>query len=173
MTGTGTSATLVTTGVGSGTINVTCGVVDDLGQAASAIATVTVVAPPAPPVAAAAVIPQTSQLCSVSFERDRKRPVRVDNEAKACLDDIALQLQRDSTSRLIIVGGFSRDEKARIAEERVLNESHYLIEQKGIDPQRIELRSGTGGGRVTANVFVPIGATYADDGSTILPLPTK
>ena len=173
VTGTGTSATLVTAGVGSGPITVTCGVVDDLGQAASAVATVTLIAPPPPPVANAAVIPQTSQLCSVSFERDRKRPVRVDNEAKACLDDIALQLQRDSTSRLIVVGGFSSDEKVRSAAERAGNESHYLIEQKGIDPQRIELRTGNAGGRVAANVFVPIGATYADDGSMIVPMTTK
>ena len=172
VTGTGTSATLATAGVGSGPITVTCGVVDDLGQSASAVTTVSVMAPP-PPVQQAAVIPQTSQLCSVSFERDRKRPVRVDNEGKACLDDIALQLQRDSTSRLIVVGGFTPDEKQRNATERVLNERRYLTEQKGIDPQRIELRTGTAGGRVAANVFVPIGATYADDGSTILDPTTK
>jgi len=36
----------------------------------------------------------------VSFERDATRPTRVDNEAKACLDDITLALQRSSDARL-------------------------------------------------------------------------
>ena len=173
VTGTGPSALLTTVGVGSGPINVTCSAVDDLGQSASAVATVTMMAPPPPPAPAAAVIPQTSNLCSVSFERDRKRPTRVDNEAKACLDDIALQLQRDSSSRLIVVGGFSPDEKAANAAERARNERRYLTDQKGIDAQRIELRTGNAGGRTAANVFVPVGATYADDGSTILDPATK
>lgn len=164
--GTGTSATLATAGVVPGPIAVTCGVVDDLGQSASAVATVNIMAPP--PVAVAAVIPQTTNLCSVSFERDRKRPVRVDNEGKACLDDIALQLQREPTGRLVIVGGFSADEKPRSATDRTINERRYLTEEKGIDPQRIELRVGTAGGRVATNVFVPIGATYAADGSTVI-----
>ena len=45
-----------------------------------------------------------SSLCSVSFERDAKRPTRVDNEAKACLDDVALALQRSSSAKLAMVG---------------------------------------------------------------------
>ena len=168
VTGTGTSATLATAGVGPGPINVTCSAVDDLGQSASAVTTVTIIAPPAPPAPVAAVIPQTSKLCSVSFERDRKRPVRVDNEGKGCLDDIALQLQRDTTGRLIIVGGYDTDEKSRSAADRSMNERRYLTEDKGIDPQRIEVRAGNGGGRIASNVLVPLGATYADDGSTVI-----
>ncbi len=65
----------------------TCNTVDDKGNTASATTSVTVIAPPPPPVPPA---PTASSLCSVSFERDAKRPTRVDNEAKACLDDIAL-----------------------------------------------------------------------------------
>ena len=164
--GTGTSATLTTAGVGPGSITVTCSAVDDLGQSASAVATVNITAPA--PVAAAAVVPQTANLCSVSFERDRKRPVRVDNEGKACLDDIALQLQREPAGRLVVVGGFSADEKPRSAADRSINERRYLTEEKGIDPQRIEIRAGTAGTRAAANVFVPIGATYKEDGSTIV-----
>ncbi|MGH9597459.1 MAG: hypothetical protein ACRD3K_11735, partial [Edaphobacter sp.] len=84
------TATLVTTGAPSGTIIVTCNVVDDLGKQASANTSVSVIAPPQP------VLPSVRNLCSISFERDRKRPVRVDNEAKGCLDEIALTLNRES-----------------------------------------------------------------------------
>src|SRR6266851_4604491 len=89
ITGTTGTATLNTSGATPGTIIVTCNVVDDLGKQATATTSVTITAPPPPPA------PQPSSLCSVSFERDRKRPVRVDNEAKGCLDEIALTLNRD------------------------------------------------------------------------------
>ncbi len=51
------------------------------------------------------------RLCSLSFERDARRPVRVDNEAKACLDDIALKLQSSSDAKLAIVGNEASTEK--------------------------------------------------------------
>ena len=48
----------------------------------------------------------------MSFERDAKRPERVDNEAKACLDDVALALQRSSDAKLALVGNEDAKEKA-------------------------------------------------------------
>ena len=118
------------------------------------------------------VAPQTSDLCAISFERDRRRPVRVDNEAKGCLDAIALQMKRDITGQLIIVGGYSSDERPRAAADRVRNERQYLTGEKGVDPQRIELRVGTAGTRTAANVFVPVGATYAaGDSKPVDPTP--
>ena len=63
------------------------------------MASVTVTAPPAPPPA-----PQTVKECSISFARDRKRPNRVDNEAKACLDDLALALNRQADAKLVVTG---------------------------------------------------------------------
>jgi opacity protein-like surface antigen len=150
------TATLSTAGVDPGAITVTCNVVDDLGKSASANTSVTVMAPPA----AVVVAPQTRDLCSLSFERDRKRPVRVDNEAKACLDDIAGELQRESTGRLVIVGDYSPDEKPDAGTERATNARQYLTNEKGIDSQRIELRAGTASGRTATDVFVPAGATF-------------
>jgi hypothetical protein len=79
-------------------------VVDNLGKQATANTSVTVTAPSTP------VAPQTRNLCSISFERDRRRPVRVDNEAKGCLDEVALTLIRDKTTKLVIVGKHSADE---------------------------------------------------------------
>lgn len=152
--GTETSTTLSTAGVEPGQITVSCNVVDDLGKTATANVAVTVVAPPV------AVAPQTRELCALSFERDRKRPVRVDNEAKGCLDAVALQMQRESDARLVIVADSSADEKPEAATERGLNVRQYLVKDKGLDAARIEVRTGPADGRSTTNVFVPTGATY-------------
>jgi hypothetical protein len=148
------TATLNTAGAPPGTINVTCNVVDDLGKQATANTSVTITAPP-PPVA-----PQARNLCSVSFERDRKRPVRVDNEAKGCLDEVALTLNRESSAKLVIVGRHSADETPDAAAQRTLNVEQYLTDEKGIDPSRIELRTGGEPGRAVDDILVPAGATF-------------
>jgi len=161
------TATLNAAGVAPGTISVTCSVVDDLGKSASANTSVTVLASTTA-VTATAVAAQTRDLCTLSFERDRKRALRVDNEAKGCLDDIALQLQRESTGRLIIVGSYSSDEKPAAGAERARNAGHYLTTEKGIDSQRIELRVGQASNRTATDIFVPAGATFDASGTTIV-----
>jgi hypothetical protein len=160
ITGMGTTGTLTAADVSPGVITVTCNAVDDLGLAAKATTTVTVVAPPAPPA------PTARALCSVSFERDRKRPVRVDNEAKGCLDDIALELNREADALLVIVGKHDPEEKPEAAAERTLNVKQYLTQEKGIDPSRIELRTGETAGRTADNILVPPGATWDPGGTT-------
>ncbi|WP_433965859.1 hypothetical protein [Tunturiibacter gelidiferens] len=154
ISGTTPTAMLVTSGAPSGVVTVTCNVVDDLGKHASADTTVTIVTPPPPPV------PQVRPLCSVSFERDLKRPVRVDNEGKACLDEIALTLNRDTTSKLVIVGRHSEDETPDAAAQRDLNVEQYLIDEKGIDPARISMRTSGQPGRRLDNTLVPDGASF-------------
>jgi hypothetical protein len=160
ITGTGTTGTLTAADVSPGVITVTCNVVDDLGLSAKATTTVTVVAPPAPPA------PTARALCSVSFERDRRRPVRVDNEAKGCLDDIALELNREADALLVIVGKHDPEEKPDAAAERTLNIKQYLTEEKGIDASRIEVRTGESTGRTADNILVPPGATWDPGGTT-------
>jgi hypothetical protein len=148
------TATLNTTGALPGTVNVTCNVVDDLGKQATANTSVTITAPPPPPP------PAVINLCSVSFERDRKRPVRVDNEGKGCLDEIALTLNRESSAKLVIVGRHSADETPDAAAQRALNVEQYLTDEKGIDPSRIELRTGGELSRAVDDILVPPGATF-------------
>jgi hypothetical protein len=148
------TATLATAGAVPGTINVTCSVVDDLGKQATANTSVTVTAPPPPPT------PKLINLCSISFERDRKRPVRVDNEAKGCLDEIALTLNRESSAKLVIVGRHSADESPEAAAQRDLNVQQYLTDEKGIDPLRIELRTGGEPGRSLDSILIPAGASF-------------
>jgi hypothetical protein len=156
------TATLTTTGVAPGTITVTCNVVDDKGQTASATTSVTLNAPP--PV----VKPETKSLCSINFDRDAKRPTRVDNEAKACLDDIALSAQQDPNAKLAIVGSSASDEKMadRKAAERAVNEKDYLVTEKGIDASRISVYTGTAGTKSSATTLIPDGATFDTTGLT-------
>jgi hypothetical protein len=171
VSGSGSTATLSTAGAAPGTITVTCNVVDDKGQTASATTTVTVNAPPPPPA------PTTSALCSVSFERDKRRPTRVDNEAKACLDDIALKLQSASDAKLAVVGNATTEETTpqgkrkkavgtTYAAERAVNTKDYLVTEKGIDASRISVYTGSDNGETATTTLVPAGATLSTSGLT-------
>jgi hypothetical protein len=163
ISGNGTAGTFSAVGVSPGPVNITCNVVDDKGNSGSAMTTVAVVAPPPPPLPP---VPVAKNLCSISFERDRKRPVRVDNEAKGCLDDIALELTRETDTVLVVVGKHDPTEKPDAAAERTLNVKQYLTDEKGIDPNRIEVRTGETKDRTADNVLVPPGATWDTGSST-------
>ena len=163
LTAHGNSATFAAADVNPGIVKITCNVVDDRGNAGSATTLITVAAPPPPPVPPA---PTAHPLCSVSFERDRKRPVRVDNEAKGCLDDVALGMNRSADSVLYIVGKHDPQEKPEAAAERTLNVKQYLTDEKGIDPARIQVRTGETTGRTVDNVLVPPGARFDTEGTT-------
>ena len=156
ISGNTSTATLSTTGAAPGTITVTCNVVDDKGQTASQQTTVTVVAP-----ATIAPSPQTTSLCSISFDRDARRPTRVDNEGKACLDDLALNLQRSTDAKLYVVGNAASSEKngPKLAAERAVNTKAYLVGEKGIDASRVMVFTGTQDAKSVADTLVPAGAS--------------
>jgi hypothetical protein len=162
ISGSSSTATLSTTGAAPGTITVTCNVVDDKGQSATQMTTVTVVAPPAP------AAPTTQSLCSVGFDRDKRRPTRVDNEGKACLDDLALNLQRSTDSKLAVVGNASSNEKRgpKMAGERAVNTKDYLVKEKGIDGSRVMVYTGTQDANTVSTTLVPSGATLDMTGLT-------
>jgi hypothetical protein len=166
--GTTPRATLSTVGASPGTITVTCNVVDDKGKSASGTASVRVVAAPPPPPPPPPPAPTASTLCATSFERDKARPTRVDNEAKACLDDVALALQRSSDAKLSLVGnedGKETKADTRLkkpgleAAKRAVNTKDYLVTDKGIDPSRIVLYTGTDDAKTVTTTLVPSGAT--------------
>jgi hypothetical protein len=172
ISGTTGSATLSTAGAAPGMITVTCNVVDDKGQSASATTSVTVIAPPPPPPPAA---PLATSLCSVSFERDSKRPTRVDNEAKACLDDVALSLQRSSDAKLALVGNQTGKEASMtgkhhpfFAAERAVNTKDYLVTEKGIDASRIMVFIGTDDARTVTTALIPAGAVNPAANATVV-----
>jgi hypothetical protein len=155
ITGNGPTAGLSTAGVSPGNITVTCSAVDDKGQTASNTASIMVAPPPPPP---APVLPAMQSLCGITFDRDRKRPDRVDNEAKGCLDDIALTLNRETADKLLIVGSHAESESNRESAIRAMNAADYLTHEKGIDPARLDLRIGPDNSRSVAMMLVPPGA---------------
>ncbi len=163
VSGNTSTATLSTTGAAPGTtITVTCNVVDDKGQTASTTTSVTLNAPP--PVAA----PTTQTLCTLNFERDTKRPTRVDNEAKACLDDVSLNLQRTSDAKLALVGNAAGSEKmgSKKAAERAVNAKDYLVKEKGIDASRVSVYTGSTDGKTVTTTLIPAGANMDSTGDT-------
>jgi hypothetical protein len=157
ISGSTSTATLNTTGAAEGVITVTCNVSDDKGQTASATTSVTVNAPAPPPA------PKTETLCSINFTNDKRRPTRVDNEAKACLDDVALNLQRNADAKAVLVGNGSGRHADREAAERAVNTKAYLVNEKGIDSSRIDVRTGTAGTATVQNYLVPSGANFDND----------
>ena len=172
VSGTTSTATLTAPSVAAGSnssVTVTCNVVDDLGKSDSKMTTVIVNGPPMPPPPAA---PMASSLCSVSFERDAKRPERVDNEAKACLDDVALALQRSSDAKLALVGNedakeqkvdaklakLKHNRKPTAAASRAVNTKDYLVTEKGLDASRITVYTGADDAQTVTTTLIPAGA---------------
>ena len=147
---------LQTGGVPPGVITVGCQVKDDLGRTASATTEVTVSAPPLPPA------PKAQKLCTLYFVRDQRRPARVDNEARACLDDIALTLHNQPDSRLVVLGehDVNEPEGQMLAAERVINTRAYLSKEKGIDPSRVDIRTSATPGRDVETYLLAPGATW-------------
>jgi outer membrane protein OmpA-like peptidoglycan-associated protein len=161
--GTGNTVQLDTAGTPAGPITVNCTATDDRGLTASGNTSVNVEVPPPPPTA--------SKLNEINFP-DKKKPARVDNAAKAILDDVALKLQRDADAKAVVIGSADPAElklkkNANLAAERAYNTKEYLTKEKGIDPSRIELR--TGGEGTKAEIWiVPAGASFTGEGTTVV-----
>ncbi len=173
--GSGSSGTFSSTGAPTGPVSITCSVADDKAHTASSTTSLTILQPPAPPA------PHTSALCSLSFEKDKARPTRVDNEAKACLDQVALSAQQQSDSKLVVVGHSNAKEKAKTekqqayaakhkkakvedsAAQRAVNTKDYLVKEKGIDPSRISVATSPTDGQSVEDYLVPAGASFSAD----------
>jgi hypothetical protein len=168
VTGSGTTATYASTGAATGPVTITGTVTDDKGQTASCTAGLTIEAPAPPPT------PHAQTLCTINFSTDKKRPTRVDNEAKACLDQVALSLQNQSDAKAVIVGEATAAEKTpktgkhamettHYAEQRAVNTKEYLVVDKGIDASRISVATGTSDSQTVENYLVPAGADFNAD----------
>ena len=105
----------------------------------------------------------------------------MDNEGKACLDEVALDLQKQSDATVVVVGNSDATEKARLAKrqeaaekhkhlrvvdpaaERAINTKKYLVNEKGIDAARVSVVTGTTDDQKVENYLVPSGATFTSD----------
>jgi hypothetical protein len=174
--GSGTTAEFSSDGAPTGVVGITCNVSDDKSHSASSNTNVTILALPPPPPP-----PHTQALCSISFTTDLKRPTRVDNEAKACLDEIALDMQQRADAKAVVVGESNAKEKAstekqekyaakhkrvkveHFAEQRTVNAKDYLVMEKGIDASRISVATGTRDAQTVEDYLVVSGATFNRD----------
>jgi len=175
VTGSGTTADYSSAGAPTGAVGITCNVSDNKGHSASSNASLTIVAPIIPPA------PKTQALCTIGFSTDKRRPMRVDNEAKACLDQVALDLKQQADAKAVLVGEQSSDEAAKEAKQqkyamhhrhakvdnyaaqRAVNAKDYLVTEQGIDASRIGVATGSTEGATVENYLVPSGATFASD----------
>ena len=172
--GSGASASFSSTGAPTGPVSITCNVSDDKGQTATATTSVSIEAPPPPPQ------PHVQTLCSFNFTNDKARPTRVDNEAKACLDEVALDLQKQSDAKAVIVGDSNAKEKTPskrkhakqidYAGQRAVNTKDYLVKEKGIDASRISVATGTADDQKVEDYLVPAGANFGADVSGTTPV---
>jgi hypothetical protein len=125
---------------------------------------VTIEVPTAPPA------PRAQSLCALDFSRDNKRPTRVDNEALACLDEIALDLQRQSDATLVLVGEAEIIESHEAAARRAVNAKDYLVKDRGIDPILIMVRTEKKPGKIVSAYLVPAGANFEADVPETVPV---
>jgi outer membrane protein OmpA-like peptidoglycan-associated protein len=175
ISGSGSTATYSSEGAPTGTVQINCNVSDDKDHSVSAETSVTIEAPPPPPT------PHVEPLCSVSFADDARRPTRVNNEAKACLDSIALTMQQQPDAKLVVVGDATAQENEKTAKQekyaarhrratvihyaaqRAVNVKEYLVTDKGIDPSRISASIGSSDDQTVQNYLVPEGADFTAD----------
>jgi hypothetical protein len=165
--GSGNTAIFDSTGAPTGPVAITCNVSDDKGQTATAGTSVTISAPYVAPVA------HSQALCSITFQKANQPPARVDNEAKACLDQVAVNLQNQADAKVVVVGESTADERApkkrrhaaeeNLAAQRAVNTKEYLVTDKGIDPSRVIVATGSTDGQTVEDYLVPAGATFTTD----------
>ncbi len=160
VSGSGNTGTLNTTGASAGPITVSATCTDSRGLTATANAQVNVEQPPPPP-------PQSSKLSECSYP-NKAKPWRVDNTCKAVLDDVGQALKNQADARVVIVGFADPDElkkRKNLAGERAVNAKAYLSggeAKQAIDPSRLEVRTGAGGGQKAEFWLVPAGANFTE-----------
>jgi len=175
VTGTGATAVYSPAGAPTGVVQITGNVSDDKGHSASSTTDLTIAVPYVPPQ------PHAQALCSISFANDKRRPTRVDNEAKACLDQVALDLKQQADARAVLVGESTEAEKAtttrqesyaehhkratveHFAAQRAVNAKDYLVKEQGIDASRITVNTNQMSGQTVQNYLVPAGANFNAD----------
>ncbi len=134
---TGTEVTLDTTGI-SGSATVTVNVSTDATRCdqpceGSSCSTTVTVNPPKPE------IPKIIIPCGPIFFPFNS--ARINNEHKACLDEVALRLQADPRSQVVIDGHRDSSERVGISLTRANNARDYLVNEKGVDAARITIRN--------------------------------
>jgi hypothetical protein len=127
---TGTTPGSITVSVNVGTSRTRC---DQPCPGGSCTTTVTVTVLPPPRVS-----PPLSPCGPIFFPFNS---ARINNEHKACLDEIALKMQQDPRSALVVDGHRDSSERVGISLTRGNNARDYLVNEKGVDSARITVRN--------------------------------
>ncbi len=164
LSGNGTSATLVATNADAGnTITVTGTATDDHNLSTSCTASVTV--------PAVQKVAEVEDWGECTFEKDPKRPGRVDNDCKDVLDKLALRIQQMPNGKVAVVGYTDQTEVInadQLGAQRAVNVKYYMTTDElgpKVDPTRIEPRKGGQKGKAVHFYFVPQGATFTQEES--------
>ncbi len=169
LTPNGTSATLTATNADAGnSITVTGTATDDRANlSASCTASVNV--------------PAVKQCVNIedwgecTFEKNPKKPWRVDNDCKDTLDKLSLRLQQMPNGKLDIVGYTDQQESVNeqtLGSQRSVNVKYYLTTDgpTKVDPSRVQPRAGGSKGKATHFYFVPEGnlcGGQLEEGTTV------
>jgi hypothetical protein len=106
-----------------------------------------------------------------TFEKDPKRPWRVDNDCKDVLDKLALRIQQMPNGKVAVVGFKDQTEvvnEETIGSQRAVNVKYYMTTDElgpKVDPSRIEPRKGGTKGKTAHFYFVPQGVTFTQEES--------
>ena len=164
LSGSGSSATLTATNADAGsTITVTGTATDDHGLSTSCTANVTV--------PAVQKVSEVEDWGECTFEKNPKKPWRVDNDCKDVLDKLALRVQQMPNGKVAIVGYTDEEEVVnaeQLGAQRSVNVKYYLTTDEigpKLDPTRLEPRKGGQKGKKTHFYFVPQGATFSEEES--------
>jgi outer membrane protein OmpA-like peptidoglycan-associated protein len=110
-------------------------------------------------------VPQASKVSACNFTL---AGARADNVCKRNLDDVAVRLQSDPKSKVVLIGYADPKEPGadKLATQRGDVGKKYLDSEKGVDASRVEVRTAAGTAGAGAEnrrvdiVFVPDGASY-------------
>src|ERR1022692_4482699 len=167
LSGTGTSATLTATNADAGnTITVTGTATDDHNLSTSCTANVTV--------PAVQKVSEVEDWGECTFEKNPKKPWRVDNDCKDVLDKLALRVQQMPNGKVAIVGFTDQTEVVnadQLGAQRAVNIKYYLTTDEigpKLDPTRLEPRKGGAKGKTAHFYFVPQGAAYTQEDSVVV-----
>jgi hypothetical protein len=156
LSGSGTSATVTATNADAGNTITATGTATTTrsGLSSSCTAQVNV-----PPVVKCVNIEDWGEC---TFEKNPKKPWRVDNDCKDTLDKLSLRLQQMPNGKLNVVG--YTDEKEVVKEQtlgsqRSVNVKYYLTTDgpNKVDAGRVQPRAGGTKGKATHFYFVPEG----------------
>jgi hypothetical protein len=154
VSGSGTSATLDTTGLPGSTVSVTVTATDSRGLTGQCTTQVGVIE--------AIKCVSVEDWGECTFEKNPKKPWRVDNDCKDTLDKLALRLQQMPSGKVEIVGYTDEKESVDVKQlgaQRSVNVKYYLTTDGPTksDASRVEPRDGGTKGKATHFFYLPDG----------------